>query len=375
VALVTSRSVVRQDALTALRSSHTASRPAAVPWLGAILTALGVGLTVWASAKARTGANDPNAWRESIEASYVAVGAGALFALAGVLSAGWLIQQLARLPWRGLTMRMAMRDSSRNLGRTVATSAAMSGATVIALLPLITLGAMDAANRTSHEPWGRAGLLTVTMGGYGSDKAGGPADAAQLARIADQVMGSTAEVAVTTALARSALDDQWNVGDEAVHEMVLANDDAVRLLTGRLADDALAAVDTGQVLVFTRDLISADGTITFNRNVFAASGSVRTEEHQAPAHLVEEIRGMPVILPAAVVEQIGMTGEGDLPEAYLSYDRALTQDERSLINARVRQAGFDWYLATDTGPDQDIRRFLPWLAAGSVALALAVAVV
>lgn len=373
VAWLTSRSVVRQDALASLRTSHTASRQARRPWVAAALAAAGLILTVQAGSKVRAG-RAPEAWRESVQSVYWSLGAGALLFLAGLMAAGWLIQQLARVRWPGLTLRMAMWDSARNLGRTASSAAAMSAAVALVLLPLIGLGAIDAAERTNHRPWGRAGLITVTMWDWQGDRspAKDPATPTRLAQITDQVVGGKAEFAKGTALGASATDAWWAAADSDT--LVLADERLVRLLADSgEADAAVAAFEAGRAIVFQPDLLDAGGRLRLTHHVNDVN--MQTQTHvDVPGHVAGNAVRMPVLVPQSLVDEVGLGGDGDLAQLYLSYDRPLTQDERTLANERAYQAGFDWYLSTDTGPDQSVRRMLPWVAAGGIALALAVAI-
>ena len=383
VALLTSRSVAKQDALTALRTSHTASRATRPSWLAGCAAVAGLAVTVVAATMASAGASDQGGgWRQSVQSVYWAAGAGALLFVSGILGAGWLIQRLSCLPWPGLTLRMAMRDAGRNRGRTVSTAAAMSGAMVLGLLPLVALGAQDAQNRADYFPSSRPGLVTTMLiADEGRDDPTRHPDAGErLAEIVNQVMGETADVAVVDRLVTRGDSDFWHAqgtwgGRGAVAGLVVGTEELVRVLAQGRAAEAWAALEAGQALVFGEDFIEA-GQLTISHAKMNDIGEHdQGEKLKVPALLVAESPGLPVILPLSMVNELGIDRAGDVREAYLSYSRPITQDERELMNARAGQSGYGVWLAADTGPDQSVARILLPVAAAGLAVALAVAVV
>lgn len=154
-AMVPARQVSRQAVLGALKSGRApAPATSRSTVAGAVMLLAAAGLLV-AGWSLGTSTADPDQRAGELPLVVSALILGAVLAVAGlVMVTGWLVRRMtSRTRWMSLSLRMAARDSARNLGRSVPAVAAVLAAAALASAALVLSASQQAGLRQSHW-WG-----------------------------------------------------------------------------------------------------------------------------------------------------------------------------------------------------------------------------
>ncbi|MHA7303658.1 FtsX-like permease family protein [Arthrobacter sp. TMN-49] len=152
-AMVPARAVARQATLAALKSGRTADLPSRwTKWLGLgflVLAAMAMAAGVVVSVMVR-GRDDSYVWVPL--SSGLIIGGAVVLVLALICLTGRIIELLtAKTAWLPVPLRLAARDSARNLGRTIpAVAAVLAAATLSGALMVGTASAME-DNSNNHQ--------------------------------------------------------------------------------------------------------------------------------------------------------------------------------------------------------------------------------
>jgi putative ABC transport system permease protein len=260
------------------------------------------------------------------------VAAGAVLLIAGaVVATPWLVGLLAPAArWLPVAGRLAVRDATRNRGRTVPAVAAVT-ATVAGVTALAIGSASDSAQaQRDYQPQAPMGAAVISMDPDAdtSDDVEAAVAAQLPGRAVGRVQGSVWRVpagpglVVTEPGCTGPIPDcQWF--DDAAVAVSLAltdvlvgdPDTAAALFPRELAADVAAALGEGRVVVLGKGAVDRQGQVhlTAVRSEEAAGGLVPLESVTLPAAEVPLPEGTAVSLPAPVVVPTALAGRLPVP--------------------------------------------------------------
>jgi putative ABC transport system permease protein len=407
-ALLPARTAARQDPVVALTGRRGQVRTAKrVPAIGVALTVIGVGAAALGSALAvarTTGASPIGGGSTALVAGLVAGGA-ALAQIGLIVTSPAIIGLAAR--WAGrlpLPGRLALRDAARHRGRSAPAMAAVLTAVTGSTALLLYVASLDAQDRERYQPSWPEGSGAVGLLSFDYDQATGTerttredpdrvlaAIRSELPPFQHQVVTSTIEGCIddveecTGGWAEPLVPAEnecflWSLEREpTTEEYAKAEQDprcsdqgltisgsfsgtpvggaeVLEIVTGQpVPDGARQVLGDGGVIVFSPNMMAADGTVTFD--------VVTGEEQQAADEAGREPQATQVRLPAAYLD-VGSAladrvyspvaaqklGLAVKPSTVLiDFDRLPTTGEEEAAAAAMEQAGLRTYLDVERG--------------------------
>lgn len=380
------RTVMKVDALEAVRSAEVATPRARTPWLGLASGLLGVAAMAAAIIVFQTDTERP--WYATRPEAFPLVGAGLCLLTVGVaLSLHPLIALVARhVPRRPLAVRLAVRDVDRSRSRVVPAVAAVVTATTLATVATAAVvgteeGVQARAVWRVHPTHVVVHVIDDTMDPDVAAAAveyalGAPATRTLLASVRAELPTPEANVCPGTATLRPDPDD-WRCdgpGPGSYPHLVVGDAPQLAALLGRepLADE-LADLRGGVLLTSSR-LAVADGRAQVRavaEGEGGGDGDPGPPGVAVPARLIEvsEASGWSIMSPARAAE-LGLPAAQDA--LVLDVGRRLTAAENDEVDAVLRELGF-WSRQLPRDP-AEARFPWGWLIAG-VGAAIILAVV
>ena len=306
-AYVPARQAARTDVVSTLADRRGQVRTSwRSPVAGLVIAAVGMGLVVWGARGAGVG-----------------VALGAVVLVVGVVvAAPWLVGLLAplsrRLPTAG---RLAVRDATRNRGRTAPAVAAVMA--TVAGVTALAIGSQSDSTQARRDYVAQGPLGTALVHADFDEQ--GWRDAEALLR--QQVPGRSVQrlqtwswsgpaagelVAQTTGCTADPVECRWfprGVQTTSQGELIVADAAALRAVDdGTLPEAAFRALDDGRVAVVGPGAVDADGQVTLIETEYGSDGNATVGGTvRLPATEVDLRGGSAVAVPAVVVVPPSLT--------------------------------------------------------------------
>lgn len=376
------RTVMKVDALEAVRSADVTTPAVRVPWLGGVLTLLGLGLMAWAVVSFR---DDSRPWWSSRPELVTLVIVGVCALTAGVaLSLHPVIALAARwVPRRPLAVRLAVRDIDRSRARVVPAVAAVVTATTLTTVVVAIVAGVEEGVR-AHAAWRTHpthAVLHLVGDARDPDVA---VDAAELALGVPVTAATlpTRQASLATPAANACPESvgppeagDWRcggAGPSAYPELVVGDIAELRILLGRdPRPDELADLRGGVLLASSRRAV-ADGTALVLRGEDAEGDPATSASRAVPVAArwieVPEVAGWSIVSPARA-DALGLAAGPDA--VVLDVGRRLTPAENDRLDAVLADVGF-WSRQVPRSPDEQTWSAAWFVAAGGAVVVLAV---
>jgi putative ABC transport system permease protein len=369
------RTAARTDVVAALAGRRGAVRSRrSVPVVGLLVAGFGLVVTLGAI--------------RTVTAQVLLVGV-ALIELGLIISTPALLGLISRTARRlPLSGRMALRDAGRNRASAAPAVAAVMAAVVGAVAAAVGVASADHEARHGYAPYlprrdawvalapGQAGSADAVASAVRSAFPDGPVHVVRTAaatcdRVVEFRSGGSSCTGFSIGTARRRADERGS----AFGSPLFADSAQLSALVGRQVPQAAGALDRGAAVVFDRNVVSADGTVTVTvvrrtlvRGAPAGPGHDRRTV-RLPAVVVDGgFRPATIVLPlsAAARLHVGVTPTGVLADLA---ERPLDAQEQYL-NARLAELDLGLSVYLETG----YQSRNGWLPVAFVTAAMIVAV-